>query len=109
MAWRERANGLRDDSWVPVLFVDGRIIAGLLAELRRAGLPAYCARYRLGWRFPPQRNAWCLWVGSSAYGRAGERLADVMPLLIASLHRARQLRDPSACLRDTYRQGGAGQ
>jgi len=31
-----------------------------------------------------------------------------MPLLIDSLHRARQLRDPSAYSSHTYRQGDAG-
>jgi hypothetical protein len=106
---RERGNGLRDDSWVPILSVDGRIVADLLAELHRAGIPAYCARFRLGWHFLLRSgNPWCLWVGASACEKAEERLADVMPLLIDSLRRQRQRRDPSACLRDAYRPGDAG-
>ncbi len=84
---RHRSNGLTDDTWVPVLCIDGRIVAALLGELRRAGIPAYCARFRPGWRLPPRRSEWCVWVGYNAYGRAQERLAEVMPLLIRSLRR----------------------
>jgi hypothetical protein len=47
---RQCGNGLRDDAWVPALFVDGRIVMALLAELRRAGLTAYCTRFRPGWQ-----------------------------------------------------------
>lgn len=32
---RQCGNGLRDDAWAPVLFVDGRIVMTLLVELRR--------------------------------------------------------------------------
>jgi hypothetical protein len=80
-------NGLTDDTWVPVLCVDGRIVGALLSELHRAGIPAYCARLRPGWQLPPRRIEWCVWVGYNAYGRAQERLAEVMPLLIRSLRR----------------------
>lgn len=81
---RQRGNGLRDEAWVPLLFVDGRIVIALLVELRRAGIPAYCARFRPGWRIG-RRSTWCLWVGCSAYGQAEERLAEVMPLLLQRL------------------------
>jgi hypothetical protein len=84
---RHRGNGLTDDMWVPVLCVDGRVVSALLGELRRAGIPAYCARLRPGWRLPLCRSEWCVWVGYNAYGRAQERLAEVMPLLIRSLRR----------------------
>ena len=58
---REQDNGLRDDSWVPVLVVDGRIVADLLRELRRAGVPARCARFRNGQPLFPPRGA-CGWA-----------------------------------------------
>ena len=79
LRWREQANGLPDDWWIPVFLVDRRVVRALLEELRRAGIPAYCVRFRSGrLRFPVR---WCLWVGGSAYGRAEERLAEVLPLL----------------------------
>lgn len=84
---RNGGNGLSDDTWVPVLCVDGRIVTALLAELRRAGVPAYCVRFRGGWHLPPRRSRWCVWVGFNAYGPAQERLAEVMPLLVRSLRR----------------------
>jgi hypothetical protein len=84
---RHGGNGLSDDTWVPVLCVDGRIVSPLLAELRRAGIPAYCARFRRGWHLPSRRSEWCVWVGYGAYGRAQERLAEVVPALVRSLRR----------------------
>ena len=84
---RNCGNGLSDDVWVPVLCVDGRIVTPLLAELRRAGVPACCTRFRDGWHLPPRRSEWCVWVGYDAYGRAEERLTEVVPLLVRSLRR----------------------
>lgn len=81
---REQANGLPDDWWVPVFMVDTRIVPGLLEELHRTGVPACCAR------FVPRRpfaRCWCLWAGGSACERAGERLAEVLPLLARSPRR----------------------
>lgn len=63
--------------------VDGRIVAGLLKELHRAGVPAYCAWFRPG--RPSSSQRWFLWVGGSSYERAEERLAEVLPLLMGSL------------------------
>ena len=87
-SWRRLAcqcgNGLQDNTWTPVLFVDGRIVLALLTELRRAGIPAYCARVGPGWLIR-RPSTWCLWMGSSDYERAEERLAEVMPLLVQSL------------------------
>jgi hypothetical protein len=85
--FRQRGNGLPDDIWVPVLLVDSRIISALLAELRRAGIPAYCARFRRGWHIPLQPSMWCVWVGRSAYPRAEERLAATVPRLVRNLYR----------------------
>jgi len=85
--FRQRSNGLPDDTWVPVLFVDSRIVSALLAELRRAGSPAYCARFRRGWHTPSEPSMWCVWVGRSAYRRAEERLAAAVPRLVRSLYR----------------------
>lgn len=83
--WRgESANGLQDDWWVPVLMVEGRIVIGLLEELHRARIPAYCTRVMPGGLSFPR---WCLWVGGSAYDRAEERLAEVLPLLTRSSRR----------------------
>lgn len=73
LRWREQANGSPDDWWIPVFLVDRRVIRALLEELRRAGIPAYCVRFRPGRFLFPVR--WCLWVGGSAYERAEERLA----------------------------------
>ena len=78
--WRwEQGNGLPDDWWIPVLVVDRRVVRALLEELSRAGIPAYCVRFRSGRLLFPAW--WCLWVGGSAYERAEERLAEVLPLL----------------------------
>lgn len=38
-----RGNGLDDDSWAPVLEVDGRIADALLSAFGSAGVPAYAA------------------------------------------------------------------
>jgi hypothetical protein len=88
--WRwlfhQRGNGLPDDIWVPVLFVDGRIVSPLLAELRRAGIPAYCARFGRGWHAPLRPSMWCVWVGRSAYPRADGNLAAAVPRLTRSLY-----------------------
>lgn len=86
--FRQRSNGLPADVWVPVLLVDGRIVTALLAELRRAGIPAYCARFRSGRYIPPPPSRWCVWVSRSTCGTAEEKLAEVLPLLIHSLYRA---------------------
>jgi hypothetical protein len=81
---RERGNGLRDNAWVPVIFINRRIISAVLEELRRVGVPAYCSRFNPAWCGIPPR--WCLWVGSSApHGRAEERLSEVMPGLAGGL------------------------
>jgi hypothetical protein len=80
---RERGNGLGDDAWVPVMFISRRVISAVLAELGRAGVPAYCARFNPAWCGIPAR--WCLWVGRSANGRAEERLTEVMLGLFGDL------------------------
>jgi hypothetical protein len=80
---RERGNGLGDDAWVPVLFIHRRIISAVLAELGRAGVPAYCSRFNPAWCGIPAR--WCLWVGRSASGRAEERLTELMLGLVGDL------------------------
>jgi hypothetical protein len=80
-------NGLSDKTWVPVFCVDRRIVITLLTELGRAGIPVRCERLRVGWRLPPGRDEWCLWVGYQAYGPAQERLAEVLPPLLRSLRR----------------------
>jgi hypothetical protein len=59
----------------------------LLAELRRAGIPAYCTHFRRGWHIPPQPGMWCVWVGCSAHRRADEKLAAAVPRLVRSLYR----------------------
>jgi len=84
---RQRGNGLSDDTWVPMFCVDRRVVDALLTELRRAGVPAQCTRLRASWHLPASPGEWCLWVGRDAYGRAQERLVEVMPLLIRSLRR----------------------
>ncbi len=80
---RERGNGLGDDAWVPVMFISRRIISTVLAELGRAGVPAYCSRFNPAWCGIPAR--WCLWVGRSANGRAEERLTELMLGLFGDL------------------------
>ena len=80
---RERGNGLGDDAWVPFMFIHRRIISAVLAELGRAGVPAYCSRFNPAWCGIPAR--WCLWVGRSAHGRAEERLTQVMLGLLGDL------------------------
>lgn len=82
---RYRGNGLSDVTGVPAVCVDGRIVAPLLTEMRRAGLPAHCTRLRPGWRLPPHHSEWCVWVGYSGYRKGQERLAEIIPLLIGSL------------------------
>jgi hypothetical protein len=82
---RYRGNGLSDETWAPVLCVDGRIVAPLLTEMRRAGIPAHCTRLRRGWRLPPHHSEWCVWVGYSSCRKGQERLAEIIPLLIGSL------------------------
>lgn len=82
----QRDNGLPDNIWVPVIFVDSRIVSDLLAELRTAGIPAYCARFRRGWYGCPHPGMWCVWVGHSTYRRAEERLAAAVPRLVRSLY-----------------------
>jgi hypothetical protein len=82
---RYRGNGLSDSTWVPVLCVDGRIVAPLLTEMRRAGIPAHCTRLGRGRRLPPHHSGWYVWVGYSGYRKGQERLAEVIPLLLGGL------------------------
>ena len=85
---RDHGNGLTEDTWVPMWCVDSRVVGALLAELRRAGVPARCTRLTATWRLPPTHpGEWCLWVGYDTYWRAEERLTEVMPLLVRSLRR----------------------
>jgi hypothetical protein len=88
--WRwlfhERTNGLQDDTWVPVLLVDRRIVTALLDDLRSTGVPARCTRFRPGWHIPPWPATWCVWVSRSAYPRAQERLAVTVPRLIRAMN-----------------------
>jgi hypothetical protein len=85
-----QANGLTDDTWVPMLCLDRRIVTALLTELRRAGVPARCTRLGASWNFSAPRDRWCLWAGYATYGLAQERLAEVMPLLVRSARRNTQ-------------------
>jgi len=85
--FRQRGNGLRDDTWVPVIFVDSAIVGPLLAELRRASIPAYCVRVRPGWRMLSQPGRWCVWAGCSAYPRAEQHLAATVTRLARSVPR----------------------
>jgi hypothetical protein len=84
---RHRGNGLTDQTWVPMLCVDRRIVDALLTELRRAGIPAKCTRLGASWHLPAHPREWCLWVGYDAYWMAQERLDEVMPPLVRSLRR----------------------
>ena len=85
---RGTGNGLADSGWAPVADIDPAIAAELLAELRRAGVPAHAApltgrprqsRPREGSRGRQYR----LWVGTSAYSRAEEVLRTRLPVLLA--------------------------
>lgn len=91
---RPGGNGLSDDTWVPVLSLDGRIVSAVLAETRRAGVQAYCARFSCGWHFPPRRGERCLRVDSKTYGRTQDRLAKVMRAFAARCAAAPLPREP---------------
>lgn len=77
-------NGLDALSWAPILEVDARIVTILLAELGRAGVPAYAAA-RAGAtpesrRFPHRDwPAYRLWVASTSYAAAEDVLMGVLP------------------------------
>jgi len=50
--------------------VEGRIVAPLLTEVRRAGIPAHCTRLRRGWHLP-HHSEWCVWVVAYSSYRKG--------------------------------------
>jgi hypothetical protein len=84
-----RGNGLTDAGWAPVADVDGAVVTALLAELQRAGVPAYAAPLTRR----PKPGAWPryqVWVGTSRYSQAEETLRVRLPALLS---RARQ-REP---------------
>lgn len=78
-------NGLDDVSWAPILDISERVVPEILAELRRAGVPAYAAPSGTMadmLRARPGRPAgYHLWVGGSAYGDAESALLALMPSL----------------------------
>jgi hypothetical protein len=80
-----RGNGLDDQAWAPVLEISEQVVPQVLSVLRDAGVPAYAAPARLpGARLRDRTRApeaWRLWVGASAYGRAEDALVAVMPWL----------------------------
>lgn len=89
--FRLRDNGLTDETWVPLICVDGRVVTFILADLRRAGVPACCVRLRLGWRILLEPSCWCLWVGGSHHRQASERLSIILPRLIRYLRQRARL------------------
>ena len=87
--WRLPAGGygygLDDQAWAPVLRVSEQVVPQVLDGPRAARASAYAA-----WMRPPlpgprdhvrSRAATQLWVGASAYSRAGAALLAVMPRL----------------------------
>jgi hypothetical protein len=79
-------NGLDDAAWAPVLEISEQIVPEMLRALADAGVPGYAAPahppgYRLRDR-SRQPEAYRLWVGASAHGRAEEVLVAVMPHLV---------------------------
>jgi hypothetical protein len=82
-------NGLNDIAWAPFADVSSAVVPGLLAEFRRAGVPAYAAAVRRplrrpGRRSPTEASGECcrIWVGSSAHSRAEETLRLALPALL---------------------------
>jgi hypothetical protein len=79
-------NGLDDTAWAPVLEISEHVVPDVLGALADAGVPGYAApARRLGYRLRDrsrQPQAWRLWVGASAHGRAEEVLVAVMPRLV---------------------------
>lgn len=78
-------NGLDDDAWVPVLEVSEQIVPDVLHAFASAGVPGYAAPARPpGYRLRDRSRrpeAYRLWVGASAHGRAETVLVAVMPRL----------------------------
>ena len=87
--WRLPAGGygygLDDQAWAPVLRVSEQVVPQVLDGPRAARASAYAA-----WMRPPlpgprdhvrSRAATQLWVGASAYSRAGATVLAVMPRL----------------------------
>lgn len=78
-------NGLDDAAWAPVLEISEQVVPDVLRALAGAGVPGYAApAYPPGYRLRDrsrQPEAYRLWVGASAHGRAEEVLVTVMPRL----------------------------
>ena len=78
-------NGLDDTAWAPILEISEHVVAEVLGALAAAGVPGYAAPARSpGHRLRDRSRhpqAWRLWVGASAHGRAEEVLVAVMPRL----------------------------
>jgi hypothetical protein len=85
-------NGLDDGGWVPVLQVSEQVVPAVLSLISEAAVPAYAAPAHSGASRLKDRSrrpeAYQLWVGASAYGRAEMTLMKVMPYLTraAALH-----------------------
>ncbi len=77
-----RGNGLKDDTWVPLGFVEEHIVPALLRQLRQEGVPAFCGWVSTGFRIPPRPSRWCLWIGYRSYWRAEEILGELVPELL---------------------------
>lgn len=72
-------NGLEDTAWVAMLDLgEPEIADDLLADLARAGIPAYAAAL-----VARDRGTTRIWVGASARGRAEARLLEILPGLVA--------------------------
>lgn len=85
-----QGNGLDDEAWAPILEVSTDIVAPLLAAFRAAGVPAYAATTQPA-ASPRSAGAaapcdYRVWVGTSAYGRAGDTLIAIMPSLTRQSH-----------------------
>lgn len=89
--FRLRENGLTDETWVPLICVDGRVVKFILADLRQAGVPARCVRLRQGWHILLEPGPWCLWAGGSYYRQASERLSIILPGLLRYLRQRARL------------------
>lgn len=76
-------NGLDDDAWAPILDISQAAVRPILAALRSASVPGYAAPRgpsgRRSSRAAREDEAFRLWVGASAYGRAEAVLLAVMP------------------------------
>ena len=84
-------NGLNDIAWAPFADVSSVVVPGLLAEFRKAGVPAFAAAARRPLRRPRRRaptdaseECWRIWVGSSVHSRAEETLRLALPALLRS-------------------------